>query len=237
MARIARIILPNQVYLVTHRAGPRGKLFFSDDDRRQYLEWLRLYADEYKMEVWAYCLLKDQVQLLVVGRRKDSLAQAIGRTHMRYSRRVNSSRGWEGSLWADRFSSTLVQDTLVTQAARFVETSPVHDKIEKKAEKFPWSSARAHALGKKDPVLEPSRPLPGRIRNWAVWLKDELNPDVEAKLLRNMTTGRPTGADEWLAKLEKKLGIPLVLRKRGPKPKPAVAPRPAKPRKKPARRK
>jgi putative transposase len=234
MARIARIILPNQVYLVTHRADKRGKVFFSEDDRRQYLEWLKHYADEYKTEIWAYCLMPDQVQLLVVGRRKNSLAQTIGRTHMRYSRHVNSNRGWEGSLWADRFSSTLIQDSIVAHAARFVECNPVREKLEKKAEKHRWSSARAHALGKKDSVLCAGRPFPGKIRNWAAWLKDDPDPVVEAKLARNMTTGRPTGTDEWLARLEKKLGLPLVLRKRGPKPKAA---RPAKAAKKPARKK
>ncbi len=233
MARIARIIIPNQVYLVTHGCARRGDIFASDDDRRLYLEWLAYYAEKYKMDVLAYCLMPNHVHLLVAGRRANSLAQAIGRTHMRYSRHANGQKRAEGSLWADRFASTLIEGRLVPDAARYVEQNPVRARLEKKAEKFRWSSARARVLDKKDPVLSP---FPVKVKNWGGWLREDPDDEVEEMIRRNMYTGRPTGSAAFLERLEKKLGRSLVPQKRGPKPKAAKTPK-AAPRKAPAKKK
>lgn len=38
MARLARIVLPNVAHHVTQRGNRRLPVFFSDDDRREYLK-------------------------------------------------------------------------------------------------------------------------------------------------------------------------------------------------------
>ena len=79
MARFARVVLPGQPYHVTHRGNRRGEVFFSERDRRAYLDLLAAYARQYGLDVWGWCLMGNHVYLLVVPRRPDSMALAIGR--------------------------------------------------------------------------------------------------------------------------------------------------------------
>lgn len=237
MARIARIIIPKQVYLVSHASPRRGGIFPGDDDRRLYLEYLAHYAKEYRMDVLAYVLLQDRVLLLVVGHRDNSLAQAIGRTHMRYARNMNGKRGSAGTLWADRFASTLLQDTMVADAVKFIEQSPWRARLEKAPGPYRWSSAAARTAGRKDPLLAP---LPVTIPHLRKWMAEPLEAAVGEQFRRNLSTGRPTGTVEYLRKLEKRLGRKLLPERRGPKPKAAgvaaAKPAPAPPKRKPAAR-
>ena len=171
------------------------------------------------MEVWAYCLMTNHVHLLVVGHRPDSLASAIGRTHMRFARWTNRRQGWSGHLWANRFFSTPLDEHHLWQAVRYVELNPVRAGIVERAEDYPWSSARAHCFGTDDALLADSRPFPGPIAHWSSWLAQGLDPEAIAELRQNTATGRPTGSPEFTSRLEQQLGRLLRPAKRGRKPK------------------
>ena len=47
MARQARTVIPGQVMHVMVRGNNRETLFFSEDDRRIYLQWLRGAAKQF----------------------------------------------------------------------------------------------------------------------------------------------------------------------------------------------
>ena len=47
MARQARTIIPGQAMHVMVRGNNRETLFFNDEDRRTYLEWLREAARQF----------------------------------------------------------------------------------------------------------------------------------------------------------------------------------------------
>ena len=96
-------MIPDLPMHVTHRGNRREDVFFDDEDRSVYLEWLSEYAGRYGMEVWAYCLMSNHVHLLVVGREEVSVSRAIGSAHTRYARWQNAKLGWSGHLWANRF--------------------------------------------------------------------------------------------------------------------------------------
>ena len=100
MARFARVIVPGIPYHVTHRGNRREPVFFSDDQREAYRYWLRHYAGEYGLEIWAYCLMRNHIYFLAVPEREDSMALSLGLAHMRHSRRVNHGR-WGQTLQID----------------------------------------------------------------------------------------------------------------------------------------
>jgi len=229
MARFARVLVPGFPYHVTHRGNRGDDVFFSDDDRRTYLAWLRQYAAEFALEIWAYCLMSNHVHLLAVPRHPDSLAMAVGRTHMRYARRVNREHGWSGHLWANRFHSTPLDGAHLWMAAKYIETNPVRAGVVRRAEQYAWSSARAHAgVGVRrargaaaDPLLSPRRPFPDpdRVGNWSAWLAAGPQDEVVRAIRVNTSTGRPCGSARFVARLERRLGRTLAPQKRGPKPK------------------
>ena len=57
MPRLARNVFAGIPHHITQRRNRREDVFFSDEDRNIYLEWLSDYAQKYKVEILAYCLL------------------------------------------------------------------------------------------------------------------------------------------------------------------------------------
>jgi putative transposase len=89
MGRIARVVAVGLPHHVTQRGNNRAEVFFSDADRRYYLKTLAHYGDEFKLRVWAYCLMSNHVHILAVPEQEYSLAQGIGRTNLVYTQYVN----------------------------------------------------------------------------------------------------------------------------------------------------
>jgi putative transposase len=217
MARFARIVVPEYAYHVTHRGNRREDVFFDEEDREVYKKWLKEYADQYGLEIWAYCLMSNHVHLLVCPRKEDALANALGRTQMRYARYVNRKQGWSGHLWANRFYSTVLDDAHLWMAVKYVELNPVRVGMVGQAEAYTWSSARAHCDGAGDQLLSLDHPFPGEIRNWSEWLMKGLEEAEEEEIRKNTYTGRPSGATHFIEKLEALLGRCLKRRKAGRK--------------------
>lgn len=227
MARLARVIIPGLPYHVTHRGNRRGAVFFCDDDRRNYLYELGEAAVRFRLKIWGWCLMDNHIHLLAVPVDARALARTIGLAHARHARRLNAPHGWTGHLWASRFFSTALDTPHLWTAIRYVELNPVRAGLAARAEDWPWSSARAHALGTPDPLLDPARPfaagardaLTGRFLTWGDWLARGLTEDETEALRLATRTGRPCGGAAFVAELEAKLARPLAPQKRGPKPR------------------
>lgn len=202
-ARVTMLDVPHHVC----QYGLEGRaIFTTDKDRKAYLEQLKEEADYYKLDIIAYCLMKDRVQLVVIPRKRGALGRAIGRTHFWYAQYHNRKRKRDGKLWHDRFHSCIVDEKFLLQAVQYVECQPVFGKVVKKAEKYAWSSAPAHATGKDElGILSRSVPTIQKSRKrWAQILAKKLDAKVRETIAANTRTGRPFGSDAFITKLEKK---------------------------------
>jgi putative transposase len=227
MARLARVVIPGIPYHLTHRGNRRADVFYDDQDRWDYLHDLAATARRYGLAIWGWCLMSNHVHLLGVPRPASALAATIRLAHARHARRINAPRGWTGHLWASRFFSTALDGAHLWTAIRYVELNPVRAGLAARAEDYAWSSARAHARGAADPLLDPERPfvagardpLTGRPLAWSEWLARGLAPE-EADAIRQATrTGRPLDDEAFVRRLEMDLARPLAPQKPGPKPK------------------
>ena len=72
MPRVARVVVEGIAHHVTQRGNRRQDVFFSDEDRRQYLAWLRDYAERYGLGILAYCLMTNHVHLVGLPERAAS---------------------------------------------------------------------------------------------------------------------------------------------------------------------
>jgi putative transposase len=192
-------------------------VFLDDGDHRLYLELLREASQPAGVRVWAYCLMPNHVHLIAVGEDRDSMARGIGNAHRRYSRRCNQREGWTGHLWANRFYSTPLDDVHLWVAARYVKLNPVRARLVQRAEDYPWSSARAHALGAPDALLAGDRPFPGSVEDWSAWLRAGAEDSRFDEIRSNTSTGRPTGSEAFVRTLEDRLGRVLRPQRRGRK--------------------
>jgi putative transposase len=208
MPRIARIVIPGIPHHITQRGNNRQDVFFLEDDRRHYLDILRVQSAKWGMEVLAYCLMTNHVHLVAIPQAQDSLAKAIGRTNFVHTQAINRLHRRTGHLWQNRFYSCALDDAHLIAAVRYVERNPVRAKQAKRAWTYPWSSAAAH-IGEGDPSgllnlqFWRERWSPGDWRDMLSGAEDER----DLRQLRLSTSrGRPLGSDSFLSKLERLVG-------------------------------
>lgn len=213
MVRLARVVVPELPHHIIHRGNRRQNVFFSDKDRESYLEILGLQAKLFALEVWAYCLMDNHVHLIVVPKDEESLSQAIGETHKLYTRMINFREGWRGSLWEGRFKSTIMDESYLYAAVRYVERNPVRAKVVKKAGEYPWSSARFRVKKEANALLSDFYLL-DEIEDWAKYLTNEEDEDQLKRIRSQSLSGRPLGDTIFLLKLQEKTGRALLKRSR-----------------------
>ncbi len=215
MARLARVILPRYPHHITQRGNRRQDVFFKEEDYLYYLELLKHWCDDEKIEIWSYCLMSNHVHLIVTPRKSSNLSRAIGETHRRYTRMINFRENWRGYLWQGRFASFPMDKRYLLKAAAYVELNPVKAKIVKKPEDYRWSSVHAHLSG-TDPlkIVIPDKLLE-ICGDWKQYLQQSLNePDDE--FMRHESTGRPLGSEAFIKRAEKLLNRDLKRKKPGP---------------------
>jgi len=217
MPRMARVVVPGLPHHITQRGVRRTRTFFGDEDYAAYTELLAANAHEFGLAVWAWCLMPNHVHLVVVPERAESLAQAVGRTHWRYTRLVNFREDCRGWLWQGRFASCPMERDHALAAVRYVELNPVRARLVEKPGDYEWSSARFHLGGGPDGLTEQGA-LEDELDDWGGFLA--AGGDDEAERVRKCTsTGRPLGSREFVAGLEEELGRALAPCRPGRKPR------------------
>ncbi|MBL7130970.1 MAG: transposase [Candidatus Omnitrophica bacterium] len=217
MARLARVVALDIPHHIVQRGNRRQNVFFKEEDKQAYLDFLRKESKRFLLDIWAYCLMDNHIHLIAVPRHKGSLARGIGQTHCAYTRMINFREGWRGYLWQGRFSSFLLDERYLFAAVRYVERNPVRAGLVKKAESYPWSSALTHVKKREDFLLTKFYLL-DEIKDWSRYLSQEENKEDLKLFRRHGQTGKPLGDKAFIAYLERKLGVAFRRRKPGPKP-------------------
>ena len=218
MPRLARVVNAGYPHHVIQRGNRRQKVFFTEQDKTTYLRTLKEQSRKHGVQYWAYCLMDNHVHLIAVPQTPDGLAKAIGETHRRYTCMINARKGWRGYLWQGRFSSFPMDSSYLYCAVRYVENNPVRAGIVRKAEEYPWSSAKAHVTKTKNSILSDFY-LTKEIRNWKEYLQ-EYDSEEKIKIFKkHMMTGRPLGSDSFIKELGEKLERILTKQKPGRRPK------------------
>lgn len=208
MPRLARIVVADQPHHVTQRGNNRQDVFFVDDDRRTYLDLLRIHCERYGLRTLGYCLMTNHVHLITVPAREESLAKAVGRTNFRYTQYINRMHGRSGHLWQNRFFSCALDEVHLWRAMCYVEQNPVRAKMVRVPWRYRWSSAAAHVSRSESSVLPD---LPAWRKQWSPdrWravLSERLEESDLASLRLCTHRGRPLATDSFLSKLEKRFG-------------------------------
>jgi len=224
MSRQSRVVIPGCPHHVVQRGNNRQDVFFTDDDRACYLELLREQSEKFGLRVEGYCLMVNHLHLVATPRGEQSLAKAVGRTNLYYTRYVNRLHGRSGHLWQDRFFSSPLDNEHFWNALIYVERNPVRAKLVRKPWRWRWSSASAHVTGRDATgLLDLSAwakrlPADGDWREAIARAQDEA---IVAKLRDWSNRGCPLGSDRFIAKLERLLNRRLRPRPRGrPKKRP-----------------
>lgn len=145
---MARVVLPGYPHHVIQRGHNRQVIFASTQDYAWYLGELRALKLEFRMRVYAFCLMTNHVHLLVSPREAADLGKLMKRLAGRETRRHNRLEGRSGTLWESRYKSSLVErDDYLLACCRYIELNPVRARIVADPQDYRWSSCR-YRLGR-----------------------------------------------------------------------------------------
>lgn len=216
MARIARVVVPEFPHHIIQRGNRRQKVFFDEEDYKEYISLLSTHSKQFGLDILAYCLIPNHVHLIVVPSKTESLAKAIGETHRKYTRMINFREKWRGYLWQGRFSSYVLDERYLLTTTRYILLNPVRAKMVTRPWDYKWSSARHHLKMEVNPLIS-EKFLDALIDDWKEFLEAEVNQEDANALRMHERTGRPLGNAIFVEKLEKILGRSLKKKKSGPK--------------------
>ena len=146
MPRTRRIALVGHPHVVIARGNNGGKVFVDDADFESYLSTLRELVRDRLLDVFAWCLMKNELRLVATPLRLP-LAQLIQRLHTSHVRRVNHRHQRTGHLFEGRFRSLVIPTDRVLDVVRWVHLWPVRTGSVRRPEMYPWSSHRAWVGG------------------------------------------------------------------------------------------
>jgi putative transposase len=218
MARLARVVIPNQPHHVTQRGNGRARTFFGDADYALYRDLLAEHCRAAEVEIWAWCLMPNHVHLILAPHDTDGLRRALAAVHRRYAGVIHARRKRSGHFWQGRFGCAVMDDEYLAAALRYVSLNPVRARLVKRARDWRWSSTRAHLSGRDDGITALA-PIRDRFPRFADLLDTGPEPELTDRLRAAESIGRPLGGEEFLAHIERLTKRQLRPRKRGPKPK------------------
>jgi putative transposase len=223
MARLPRIVIPNQPLHIMHRGNNRQEIFKTKEDM------LRLKADikesllKSNCKLHAYVIMSNHLHLLLTPRDKDQLAIFMQSMANRYVRYFNAKRKRTGTIWEGRYKSCLIDsDHYLFVLYRYIEMNPVKASMVKNVKDYEWSSYRYNALGKADPLITEhlqynrlGKDTRVRCKNYRA-LFHELNTTQQDKQITEATMrGEVYGSKKFHTKIIKLIDRPTVLATHG----------------------
>jgi putative transposase len=147
---------------------------------------------KFRVEVWAYCLMPNHVQLILTPQGAPGMSRALGEAHRRYTNFINARGRWTGHLFQSRFALTAMDESHLRSAVSYVSLNRVRVRL---------VSVR--------PVLD----------RWPTF-RDLLLADCEEKFISLREAegiGRPLGTAGFVTEMERRLGRPIARRAPGRK--------------------
>ncbi|MBX7198137.1 MAG: transposase [Rhodospirillaceae bacterium] len=217
MPRIPRIFLPGHPLHVIQRGHNRSQVFFDQDDAKAYLGWLAEGAARYGVAVHAYVLMTNHVHLLVSPDTAQSLPMCMRHVNWRFSIRSNDVRERTGALWEGRYKACVIDaDDYFLACSRYIEMNPVRAGLAKDPGAYRWSSYRANAEGKTDPLLTP-HPLYEAVgtEGYRALCAEALGADTLKSIRDAVNGGAALGSPGFVARMSRHAGRTLAVRRRG----------------------
>jgi REP element-mobilizing transposase RayT len=220
MARPLRIEFPGALYHVTSRGNERRPIFFSDDDRIAFLDFLGKAAKRFGWSVTVWVLMTNHFHLVVETPRANLVAGMkwlLGTYTMRFNRRHRLS----GHLFAGRYKSLLIDGrdpSYLRTVCDYVPLNPARAGLVKKEKllgSYGWSSYPSYlrAPRHRESWMRCDRLLGEHgLRKESRRNRLEFGRRTEARRIENNTNeaeairrGWRYGAEDFLARLLDKL--------------------------------
>jgi len=140
--RVLRTTLPDGYFHVMSRGVDGCSIVRDDDDRRSFLAHVAMCTERHDWTVHALCLMTTHYHLVLHSTRAD-MSRGMQRLNGRYGQAFNERNGRFGHLFADRFTSRVIEDEhYLEEACRYVVENPVRAGLCSSPEDWPWAHSR-----------------------------------------------------------------------------------------------
>ena len=223
MARLPRIVIPNQPLHIIHRGNNRQDIFESEEDMTRIREDIATSLSKTKCRLHAYVIMTNHLHLLITPEDKVQLKTFMQSMANRYVRYFNAKYQRTGTLWEGRYKSCLVDsDHYLFTLYQYIEMNPLKAGMVEEIADYPWSSYRHNALGQIDPLISEHELYENlgasSERRCEAYLKmfDRLNTVKQDSQITNATLrGEALGDDEFHQKISKLISRPTKLSAHG----------------------
>ncbi len=99
--------------------------------------------------------------------------------------------------------------------SKYIENNPVRAVMVQRPDDYPYSSARAHVLGMKDPLLKEPLFDKSELNEYRKFVKIEDDKKALNEIRKRTRSGKPLGDGGFLKTLSGKLGCSLSFRAKG----------------------
>lgn len=156
MPRIARIAPNEYIYHALTRGNNRQNIFKDKIDYQAYLDIILRYKDKYRFKLYHYVLMTNHVHLVLEpAGNGGTLAEIMKGINLSYAQHYKRRYKHIGHFWQDRYKSILISnDNYLLACGSYVELNPVRARIADDPKDYPWSSYRAYAYGRHDPLTD-----------------------------------------------------------------------------------
>jgi putative transposase len=156
MPRLPRYAASGMPQHVIQRGNNRSVLFVAESDYRFFRDCLIAACARYECEVHAYVFMTNHVHMLMTPRTSGGISRVLQAVGRRYVRCFNTAYRRTGTLWEGRYRATVVEsDQYLFACYRYIELNPVRAGLATAPAAYRWSSHRANALGRRDPLVTP----------------------------------------------------------------------------------
>lgn len=223
MARLPRLILPEQPHHIILRGNNRQAIFYSDLDREHLLATLKEVASQYRVAIHAYVLMDNHLHLLATPPAADALSRMMQSLGRRYVGWFNARHQRSGTLWEGRFRAGLIEgERHLLACMRYIELNPVRAGLCAEPAQWSWSSA-AHHLGLARSAVVTEHEMYWSLGNtpferehaYREFLAQGVPATEQAHFTEAVLRGRPVGSEAFLKPLSVDHAAVVTRRPRG----------------------
>jgi putative transposase len=208
---------------IVQRGVNRAAVFLGNQDRGYYLTLLRDALGNEEVALHAYVLMGNHVHLLVSCEHHGRISRAMRQANQRYVQAFNRLHGRTGTLWEERFKSSLVDsEHYLLTVMRYIELNPVRAAMVAHPWEHAWSSVHGHLARRADAgltmraeYLALGRSAEERAAAWRTRLLAPLGQETVKWIRTRVASQCALGDQRFVAMIEHTLNVPAGHRARG----------------------
>ena len=218
MARLPRIVIPNQPLHIMHRGNNRQDIFETEEDMLRIKDDIKESLLKSKCKLHAYVIMTNHLHLLLTPSDKEQLAIFMQSMANRYVRYFNAKHNRTGTIWEGRFKSCLIDsESYLFTLYKYIEMNPLKAKMVKNIKNYKWSSYPHNALGIVDELVTEhlqykrlGKEVDSRCKHYKS-LFDELDSEHDKEITEATRRGSVYGKQKFHKKIGKLISRPTRL--------------------------